>query len=220
MADDVASASSSRLLIMPASRNNKHGRNGLLKMQFGCNTQRKVINRTIEILGSSFWDCGHKSGTHCKEIKHVLQECQKLMRGYRLSYSTHRRWMIYYIQFGEVPAQNRRDRKTTIRGIRASKTGVFTEGDEAVLKSIIEEECQLYLDEIQERLFEKTGKVWATSTIWSHMHNLNYSLKVAIHRASQQDEVEVNAFHSRMQDAITHPNQCVFIDESSKSANA
>ena len=128
--------------------------------------------------------------------------------------------MTYHIQFGELPAESKRHNVSTIEGIRCSGLRSFTKEDEVKLEAIIKDQPQLYLDEIQELLFQDTGKVWKTNMIWRHMHTLGYSLKVAISEASQQDQKEIDLYHSRIMQVVSHLRQLIFVDETAKSANA
>ena len=96
----------------------------------------------------------------------------------------------------------------------------FSDEDQAKLKVIIDEQPQLYLDEIQDELKAQTGKLWDSSTIWRKIHKLGYSLKVAVIRAKQQNQLEVDAYFCRLVERVRHPCQLLYIDESARGALA
>lgn len=183
------------------------------------NIQRLAINKVWDILGPSIFDYGVGSKHRCNIMGHCLKEARKAS-GYKMSYKTLRRWIDYFIRFGEVPAKSRRNLRSTIKGVRASGSRHFSQNDRNVLKNIMDSNPQFYLDEFQDELFKRTGKVWHTSTIWRQLHTLNYSLKVAIHKATQQDEEEVDDYHLRLLEAVSHPRQLIYVDETARSALA
>lgn len=183
------------------------------------NIQRLAINRVWDILGPSMFDYGYRSGRRCNRMAYCLKEAQQAC-GYNMNYKTLMRWIDYFNKFGEVPATSKRNLRGTIRGIRASGMRSFTQADRDVLRNIMDNNPQFYLDEFQDELFKRTGKVFHTSTIWRQLQALNYSLKVAIRKASQQDQAEVDAYHYRLLEALSHPRQLIYIDETAKSANA
>ena len=84
-----------------------------------------------------------------------------------------------------------------------------------MLKQITEEK-PLYPDEIQVKVFHRTGKLFSPSTISRHLWTINYSLKLAVLRAKQQKEEAVNAYYIRMAEWLEHPSQLLFIDESAR----
>jgi transposase len=139
---------------------------------------------------------------------------------YNVTYSALRLWIEYYQQYGEAPAKSRRNKRRTIGGIRATGSRNFTKEHETVLRQIIDNQPQLYLDEIQEELYKETGVVWHCSTIWRKLHTIGYSLKLAVFRAKQQSQEEVDAYHIRLLDRMNHPSQLLFLDETARGANA
>jgi transposase len=130
------------------------------------------------------------------------------------------RWIFYYQDFGEAPARTRRNHRKTIGSLRETGEGCFNAQHEAKLKEIIEDAPQLYLDEIQTKMMEETGILWGTTTLWTKLNKLGYSLKVAVLRAKQQNQGDVNDYHARLLDRVKHPQQLLFVDETARGANA
>ena len=178
------------------------------------NIQVAAVNKTMDFMGSDFWmyEVGNRKRYKWRSqlMKEVREAC-----AFRISYSTLRRWICYYQKYGEVPAKSRRHRPT-IKGQRTVSDCVLPANYKETLKKITEEKPQLYLDEIQVEVFHRTGKLFSPSSISRHLRTINYSLKIAVLRAKQQKEEEVNAYHIRMAERLEHPSQLLFIDESAR----
>jgi len=130
-------------------------------------------------------------------------------------------WWHYFLEFGYTPADARKARvKRGKKGRRRYKTR-WTKHTTSILKSIIDDDGSLYLDEVQQELFELSGEWWSPSTISRKLHNeLGYSLQVATIIASQKDAAEQAEFLEAVRSRLTNPNQLVFVDESQKDKNA
>lgn len=125
-------------------------------------------------------------------MAYIVQQA-RIACNFPVSYHQLQRWIMYYQQYGTTEAESRRYRqRRTIRGIRASKPRQFTAQHESILKELVANNPQLYLDELQLELVGSTGRLWSTSTIWSHLQNIGYTLRKTVFRASQQLEQEVN----------------------------
>ena len=185
--------------------------------------QKNAINATCEFMGPDFWDYKIGAGMRYKERPELLALVEE-RSCWKVTYSSLRRWIDYYQKYGEVPAQtDRENKRKTIRQLRGGKnlvTKKFTQDDLSKLRTIIQDSPQLYLDEIQNLIAAQTGKQWDASTIWRKIQALGYSLKVAVFRAKQQDEMEVHAYFCRLKDRMSHPCQLIFIDETARGANA
>jgi transposase len=146
----------------------------------------------MDFMGIEFWDFTHNSGKRYRWRAEMLIEVRRAC-GFKVSYETLRRWIIYYHKYGEAPAKSRRSRPT-ISGIRITKGSYFKRHHIAKLKEIVDNQPQLYLDEIQQELYHETGRLWASSTIWRKLHLIGYSLKKAVLRAKQQKQEEVDQY--------------------------
>jgi transposase len=182
------------------------------------NIQATALNEAMSFMGMDFWSYSWGDRRRYRWSASLLQAVRNAC-GYNVSYHTLKRWISYYHKYGEVPAKSKRHRPT-IKGIRTTKCYHFQLKHLRALQEIIEEQPQLYLDEIQVELFSKTGRLWSTSTIWSKLHTLGYSLKKAVFRAKQQQEQEVNDYMIRLNDRVMHPRQVLFIDETARGALA
>ncbi len=181
--------------------------------------QIKAINATCEFMGPYFWIYRQNSGMRYEKRAELLLAVQEAC-AMRVSYPTLMRWIDHYQKFGDIPAKTNHSKRATIKGLRATGAKFFTAEYELILKQIIDEHPQLYLDEIQHMLLVKSGKLWDTSTIWRKLHKLGYSLKTAVFRAKQQSQAELDAFHIRLLERLQHPRQLIYIDETARGANA
>ena len=137
------------------------------------------------------------------------------------------RWLAHYVKFGEVPEQTKRWRKETKpkkrkRGEldRTDGENVWGENDTTMLKEIVDEHPALYLDEIQEHLFQRTGRNWSTSYIWKKLKDeVGYSLQVATKQAIDRDEELRDEYLESVEEAVMYLDQLVYIDETQKSRN-
>jgi len=185
--------------------------------------QLRAIEAAHNILGIDIWTYGSGSGRRCERMAEVL-EAARWASGCSMSYQKFFGILSFYTQYGEVPvlAKGIHHKRKSINGIRARGVNArFTAADEAVLRDIIDNQPQLYLDEIQEEVKNKTGKVWDASTLWRHLQNMKYSLQVAVYKANQQTVEEVADYHYRLIQVLNkHPNQLIYVDETAKGANA
>jgi transposase len=184
--------------------------------------QQETLAKAFDILGPAVWNYGFKSGHRMDTVDTILKAVYT-QYGYRIKYRTFRRWLIHYLQYGESPSFTKRSRKKKAqRGRRGSlsMTSSFSRGDDQELMSIIEGQPQLYLDEIAVMMEGRTGKKWAHNTIWRRLHDLGYSLQVAVQRARQAQVAEQHSFYWRLSNFVSDARQIILIDETHRSKNA
>jgi hypothetical protein len=70
------------------------------------------------------------------------------------------------------------------------KRTTFDAKDDATLRHIIDHCPQYFLDKILQALQQERSKQWDESTIWWRLHDLGYSLQVAVFHAAQQSKLE------------------------------
>ena len=105
--------------------------------------------------------------------------------------NTLRNWWHYFLEFGYNPTDAKKARvERDKKGRRRNKTR-WTKHTTSILKSIIDDYGSLYLDKVQQELFELSGEWWSPTTISRKLHNeFGYSLQVAIKIVCQKDAVE------------------------------
>ena len=134
---------------------------------------------------------------------------------------TVREWWHFFLEFGYTPAEARElSRKYTKK--RKRYNTLWTADTFRLLKKIVDEKGELYLDEIQEELCRLGGGWWSPSTISVKLRSkeIGYSLQVATDVASQKDAQEQEEFLEALRSRNLNPNQHVFVDESNKDANS
>ena len=200
----------------PSIRNQRTKRQGTNINDF--TIQNAAVKKVMDFMGTDYWIYTYKSGKRYRWRALMLQEA-RLACGFSVSYETLRRWISYHQKYGEVPAKSKRYRPT-ISGIRMTSSKYFKPEHMDALMRISIEQPQLYLDEIQTELYRETGEMWSSSTIWRKLRVLGYSLQVAVFRAKQQQQEEVDLYHTRLNDRMNHPRQLLFLDESAKDQSA
>jgi transposase len=85
---------------------------------------------------------------------------------------------------------------------------------------MVEHEPDLYLDELQNKLWLRTGALVTVSTIWRALsQKFGYSRKVFSAKAAQRDETARAAFRQTMR-AVGDPSCFVWLDETASSKQA
>jgi hypothetical protein len=180
--------------------------------------QHLAISKALESLGDDAWLYSFKSGNR-RNLARILPEVQEASGYSKLNIRTFRNWLQFYLKYGLIEEDWKRIKKS-LRKKYGPVSRTFSREDSCELSRILEEDPDLYLDEIQSQLYSSRGKLFKTSTLWTQMKNLGYVLKVAVFRAIQQSEVEREMYFHRLEDAISNINQVVIIDETQKSRNA
>jgi hypothetical protein len=123
--------------------------------------------------------------------------------------------MSHYFLYGETPEETVRWRSTHTRRKRKSK---WDETDSDYLRQILNEHPEYYLDEIQIHMSYRSGKWFSGKTLYRHMRDIGFTLKVAYEKSKQRDEEERASWRLFLQQL--GPNveeQILFIDETHKS---
>ena len=155
-------------------------------------------------------------------LKVVINEC---INKYTpdVSFSTLTRWWKTYLEWGELHWVVKERRKEMRQKMKTMGTGAMINDDELLqLKYIIDDNPQLYLDEISLHFAIKTGKYLCDSTIWTYMTNkLGYSLKVLSDVAKQRSKDEEIAFMNCLECMLQEcPDRLIIVDETHKDRNA
>jgi len=141
----------------------------------------------------------------------------------KVSISTIRRWWNYFIRYGDTPAIARRNRYRQYLGhyVQRSTSGDWNSTYTTILTQIVDDQPDLYLDEIQKEFMTRTGRWFSQSWLWKKLcSECRYSLQVSTDRASQQDEEEREDYLRNIGNLCAHPSQLVYIDESQKDRNS
>ena len=90
-----------------------------------------------------------------------------------------------------------------------------------ILKSIIDDYPDYFLDEIQAQMYESGGGWWSPTTIWRKLRNkLGYSLQVATDKSFVANEEDQRQYQQALEDHVINVNQLIYIDESEKDRNS
>jgi hypothetical protein len=152
----------------------------------------------------------------------VEQHLKNYYRDYRVPVKTARRWWNHYLNWGETPTETRRViRKINKLARRHKTTSLVTNRVIFTVKEIVDENPELYLDEIATELANRMDVYVSISTIHRILKNhIGYSLQVYTEAAAQRDEVERLRYKAALQALVQNPEQVVFIDETHKDRNS
>ena len=154
-------------------------------------------------------------------MNEIIRQCQERHIG--VSRTTMRRWWKLYIEWGELPyVVKQKQRKMREKMYSMGSRAAINDHELLQLKQIVDDNPNLYLDEISLRFGIKTGKYLCDSTIWSYLSGkLGYSLRVLMDVGKQRnkdDEIAfLNALNLRLQGC---PERLVMIDKMHKDRNA
>ena len=86
-----------------------------------------------------------------------------------------------------------------------------------MLKSIVDAQPELYLDEMQEKLFTRYGELYALSTLSRTLRcTLRYSLRVIQEKAAQRDAEERAAFQLMARDLVPNADMWIYMTRLTK----
>ena len=138
--------------------------------------QKVIVSFIADRLGDDVWLSHQGSGIHTGKYK-IFDEAKATFAP-TIGINTIERWWEYFLWHGETKAEKlHRERMngTKKRKPRRYK-GEWESLHTVMLRKIIADHPEFYLDEIRERLYRMGGGWWATSTIWKKlMHDLDYS---------------------------------------------
>ena len=125
------------------------------------------------------------------------------------------RWWKFFLMYGTTQAEWIRSRK------KRSYTTDWRRRETNILKAIIDSYPDLYLDEIQEEMYEADGGWWSRTTLWRKLkEELRYSLQVATDKSFVANQEEQEEYQKALEERIIRPNQLIYIDESQKDRNS
>jgi transposase len=127
--------------------------------------------------------------------------------------STIRKWRHHFDRYGEVPAETSKANRRR----RTSGAQSLSPADLEILRQIVSDEPDLYLDEFQTKLYEQTNKKIHCSTIWRYLtKKLGWTLTKANRVAKERNELKRAEYLADLKEKVEHIEQPIFIDETHK----
>lgn len=141
---------------------------------------------------------------------------------FKVHIRTLHRWWHHYEEWGELPVETSRKKHKYTKLMRQfGRTRKITNELLSTIKAIIEEDPELYLDEIASELARQTKKLVPLSTLHGILRTkLGLSLQVCYESALQRSEIERTRYQNAMNAIVSDVAQLVFIDETHKDRNA
>jgi hypothetical protein len=137
---------------------------------------------------------------HMEKTKMSPQQTSKFF-GRMVPVRTLRKWWSFYCKFGDVPAQRSQLLRKAF-GPKRYQTNITAEHI-AILKGIVDDHPEFYLDEIYEEFLRLRPQgctiTMSASTLWRRLcRDCGYSLKAVTYKAAQADAMRRADFHERM----------------------
>ena len=141
---------------------------------------------------------------------------------YRVPIRTLQRWYAHFSQFGEYPFETKRRQKRVRYQLKNFKvTKIVTNNIISSIKRIVDNNPEVYLDEIQTSLCVTCHVHLSRTTIHCILQDkLSYSLQVCYEAARQRNEFQREEYKVTLESLMFHPNQVVFVDETHKDCQA
>ena len=155
-------------------------------------------------------------------ITEVLEDCTRYCTP-DVNIRTLWRWWRLYEEWGELPHKvARRKRSLQAKDMNARKGELMDDGDVLILKGIVDNNPNLYLDELSFLFGIKTDKFVHYSTIRRCLdEKLGYSMKMLQTVAKQQCEEDETRFLQALEIILQQcPERLITIDETHKDRNA
>ena len=133
-----------------------------------------------------------------------------------------RRWWNHYLLWGETPSKTKQKLNKINRLAKKNKaTSIVTIAIINAIKEIADEKPELCLDEITEKVAEKSNCFLSLSTISRVLKNqVGYSLQVFYESAIQRDELERIIHKEGLRVLVNDVVELVFVDETHKDRNS
>ena len=180
--------------------------------------QNKVIDFIGERLGIDAY-ASFEGNRQRTQLNSVLKEAASY---FNFGYGPQMwRWWYYFQKYGYVPAEKTKYKRTSKRTKKGKNKTQWTSRHTRNLREIIEDDPDLYLDELQFVFCELGHGFWSAKHLWEKLTmELGYSLQVAADKSYSADCEERQEFTQALKDRIIHPRQLILMDESQKDRNS
>ena len=187
---------------------------------------QSVIDYVVDCMGDEIYDVSFLSGRRTRTRFHACAKEAKATILPRANLGNLKEWVKHYVLHGE----SKTDTAERLRILKAKypeeyrdigRQGDWSAHDTHTLKSIVEENPDAYLDEIQKEMVFAGRKCYSLSYIWKQLtgNAIKYSLKRAIEIAAERDEEERARYLESREIGLARPEMAVFIDETFKGKN-
>lgn len=94
---------------------------------------------------------------------------------------------------------------------------VLSQGDLKFIIALLTRRHSIYLDEIQEQLYQERGVSVSLATLQRALRRLHYSHKGVSVRALERNDLLRSAFMNEIADVVTDPDMLMFVDEAARN---
>jgi len=180
--------------------------------------QRKLLGHLLNLVGNLAYALGPGSRRRVG-LEAYLQVTVDAI--YPMLSTRHLRHCFYhFLLFGETPEATRICERGQRRNVGAPAS-TWTHADMKALKSIVNTNPDLFLDEIQDEFVSVRNKRFAYSTLWMKLvREVGYSLQVAAHEAMQHNQEGWLDYEATVERIVDNPKMVLFVDKSQKDKQA
>jgi len=167
-----------------------------------------------------------KHGTLSRVLRDYTQRAEEIIN---ISEKRLRDWYLHYQKYGELPAETARWRQSRSRRSgrkkrskkRAPRSDYWPPQYIEILRSIVKDHPEFFLDEIQEEFKRRTnGARKSASSIWKRLDQIGYSLQMVTYVAAERDAAERRSYLDCINRIVEDPKMLIFLDETAKDRNA
>jgi hypothetical protein len=154
----------------------------------GRNNELKMHRKFVRFV---FFSLGDKA--YCPPYGKMEGILREYHTNYRPDIQTRvlRRWYTHFLMFGETQPETRRWNLKGWRPGELQRESLWTEDCTAALKTIVEEQPQLFLNEIRLAFLYVKDQLWSTSHLWEVLTvRIGWSLQFATVAAGQRDDAQ------------------------------
>ena len=183
--------------------------------------QKDCIENICDILGVDVYKSFKGSRKRTRLQAAILETKQNIYPG--ADPTAIRKWWDHFIQYGDTPAYARRTevRRYKKRYKQLTNRGNWTEEQTEMLKEIVDQHPEYYLDEIQLVFCLEMKEDWSAPYIWERLiGDCEYSLQKVADKTYHADKELQRQHEEELLLYCTHPNQLVYLDESQKDRNS
>lgn len=186
--------------------------------------QRDVIECVLNYLPKEELLCAYEFSKKRTKLEEALVYAKQEITP-RTSVDTLRRWWYHFMCYGDLPEIASRNKYHNYnhgpRYGRKSKRGRWQKRHTEALTKIVEEEGDLFLDEILDMFISETGDWFDPATIWKHLvSTCGYSLQVVTDKANQASLQDQQEYLRCIEEILLYPEMLVFLDETQKDRNS
>ena len=190
----------------------------------GSRIQKKIIRYIVDICGEDlmlYHDPIQTAYPLERVLKRARDECEPTA-----SIRQVRRWFNFWVDFAVTPVELKTKKQSARNmgrnhyksgGIIPSGRSRWHTSDTVILRYVLENYPELYMEEMKDQVCILSGKTWSISHLYRQSRKLGYSLQKLFNRALQIDQDEQARYHAKLNLYLHHPEMMICLDETARN---